>query len=185
MKKIFIPVILLVAVSFILSGCVVRTYRKTQERVDQNLGEGNRGYLMATTAEIEERDRPMTRTTQIVEVELSSPIKFDRKKKAPASGEVVVLEDQFDAESYIEDDLDIAAVAVDFQEYTVTKNDTLQKISEKFYGTTKRWPEIYQANQDILDGPDQIKPGQVLNIPTFSTVAVEEEGIFGPAENIK
>ena len=49
--------------------------------------------------------------------------------------------------------------------YTVQKNDTLQKISYKFYNTTKRWNEIYAANKDILKGPDKIYPGQVLKIP--------------------
>ena len=32
--------------TFMLSGCVVRTYRLTRDRVDQNLEGGNRGYLI-------------------------------------------------------------------------------------------------------------------------------------------
>ena len=49
--------------------------------------------------------------------------------------------------------------------YKVRKGDTLQKISQKFYGTTKKWPQLYKANQDRLKGPNRLFPGQVLVIP--------------------
>jgi nucleoid-associated protein YgaU len=49
--------------------------------------------------------------------------------------------------------------------YTAKKGDTLQKISRKFYGTTKRWPLLYKANKDRLKSPDKVYPGQVLLIP--------------------
>lgn len=178
MKKLFFTLILLVAVSVILSGCVVRTYRKTQDRVDQNLSEGNRGYLMNTTAQIPDQDRRMTRTTQVVEVEFYPAIKFDRKSKVQGPAGT----DQFDTEAdyYVEEDIDLVDVSVFMQEYTVQKNDTLQKISQKFYGTTRKWSDIYQANQDILKGPDQIKPGQVLRIPESSVSVIEEDNLIGP-----
>jgi len=63
------------------------------------------------------------------------------------------------------------------QKYTVGKNDTLQKISQKFYGTTKNWVKIYKANKDTLKTPDRVYPGQVLNIP--------EEGIKTQVEPLK
>ena len=59
----------------------------------------------------------------------------------------------------------VPEVAKKTRAYTVRKADTLQKISLQFYGTTKKWPLLYQANQDKLKGPDKIKPGQVLVIP--------------------
>ncbi len=49
--------------------------------------------------------------------------------------------------------------------YKTRKGDTLQKISRRFYGTTKKWPLIYKANRNKLKGPDKVYPGQVLNIP--------------------
>ena len=181
MKRMILSVILLVAVSVILSGCVVRTYRKTQDRVDQNLSEGNRGYLMDTNAQIPDKERSMTRTTQVVEVEFYPAIRFDRQSKAADQAEAVVSEDQFDevADYYVED-FDLVDLSVYTQEYTVQKNDTLQKISQKFYGTTRRWSDIYQANQDVLAGPDQIKPGQVLSIPESVVSIIEEESLIGP-----
>ena len=49
--------------------------------------------------------------------------------------------------------------------YKAKKGDTLQKISRRFYGTTKKWPLIYGANKNVLKGPDKVYPGQVLIIP--------------------
>lgn len=50
--------------------------------------------------------------------------------------------------------------------YVVAKGDTLQKISKKFYGTTKNWKKIYEANRKTLkDGPDQLTVGTKLIIP--------------------
>ena len=49
--------------------------------------------------------------------------------------------------------------------YVVQKGDTLQKISDKMYGTTKRWKEIYEANKAVLKSPDFITPGQENTIP--------------------
>lgn len=54
------------------------------------------------------------------------------------------------------------------QTYTVKKGDTLQKISRKFYGTTKKWAVIYKANRDKLKTPDSLYPGNVLIIPQIS-----------------
>lgn len=49
--------------------------------------------------------------------------------------------------------------------YKVRKGDTLQKISRKFYGTTKKWPLLYKTNKDKLKSADSLQPGQILIIP--------------------
>jgi len=49
--------------------------------------------------------------------------------------------------------------------YIVQKGDTLQIISKKFFGTTKKWKAIYNANRHILKSADRIRPGQKLVIP--------------------
>ena len=48
--------------------------------------------------------------------------------------------------------------------YTVQKGDTLQKISMKFFGTTKKWPKIFEDNKDKLKSHEKIYPGQVIKI---------------------
>jgi nucleoid-associated protein YgaU len=162
--------VFLFLLSFAASGCVVRTYKLTRERVDQDLISGNRGYLMGKAARIEEKERKKTRTTQVVEVELYPFIKFE---KAPKEKEKVVAPEEPGAgnRGYITESIapQIAApesvTAQSFEKYTVQKNDTLQKISKNFYGTTRKWKKIFEANKDMLKSPDKVYPGQVLNIP--------------------
>ncbi|MBM3243918.1 MAG: LysM peptidoglycan-binding domain-containing protein, partial [Candidatus Omnitrophica bacterium] len=70
--------------------------------------------------------------------------------------------------------------SVSFQKYKVEKNDTLQKISQKFYGTTRKWNKIFEANKELLKTPDRLYPGQVLMIPEESTISK-----VAPSEGIK
>ena len=54
---------------------------------------------------------------------------------------------------------------VKFITYKVKKGDTLQKISKKVYGTTKRWQKIFEFNKGTLKSPNKIYPGQKILIP--------------------
>lgn len=49
--------------------------------------------------------------------------------------------------------------------HVVRKGDTLSTIAEQVYGQTRRWADIYAANRDVLDDPDCIHAGQVLQLP--------------------
>jgi nucleoid-associated protein YgaU len=49
--------------------------------------------------------------------------------------------------------------------YEVVSGDTLGAISQKYYGKAGDYMKIFEANRDILDSPDLIKPGQNLRIP--------------------
>lgn len=48
--------------------------------------------------------------------------------------------------------------------YTVQSGDTLGRISQKFYGTSRRWKEIFALNQDLLATPAALRVGQRLKI---------------------
>ncbi|MFA4888984.1 MAG: LysM peptidoglycan-binding domain-containing protein [Candidatus Omnitrophota bacterium] len=178
---------------FLLSGCVVRSYELVKDRVDQDL-EGNRGFVAGEAPAEEPKDRKTTRTTYVTEVELHSPIKFEKGPKRIAA-EPIRLEEPLSAEpEYAGENLDDALIQGNrgyitrgnapeivepeaYEKYTVKKRDTLQKISKYFYGTTKDWVKIYSANKDKLKGPDKIYVGQVLNIPL--------KGLKDSQENLK
>lgn len=49
--------------------------------------------------------------------------------------------------------------------YTVQPGDSLWKIAEAHYGNGTKYQAIFEANRDILDNPDLIRPGQVLKLP--------------------
>ena len=166
-----------------LSGCVARTYNLTRDRVDQDISSssGNRGYILGQAPE--PKERATTRTTRVFEIELG------RAKKCPASypssapltpsmeEPAAAYEQETQNEKPTQDQ--------DFERYTAAKNDTLQKISKRFYGTTKRWMKIYEANKDVLRGPDKLYPGQILKIPSAPESKVETEKAVESKENLK
>lgn len=49
--------------------------------------------------------------------------------------------------------------------YTVQTGDTLIKISQTFYGTSKKWKQIYDANREVIHDPDMLQVGARLQIP--------------------
>ena len=49
--------------------------------------------------------------------------------------------------------------------YTVQRGDTLSKISLRYFGTTKRWKDIYNANKNKITNINQLKVGTQLTIP--------------------
>ena len=164
---------LFLAVAF-LSGCAVRHYVVAKERVDQDLTAGNQGYLAGKVpADLNAEERAAKRPTYVTEIELP----FLSKKKAPAAPQGGSVSAPAQAPQSAPAVEPAPAQPVRFETYTVQKGDTLEKISKKFYGTTKRWTAIYDANKDALKGPDKIHPGQTLNIPV--------EKLKEPAENLK
>jgi tetratricopeptide (TPR) repeat protein len=59
----------------------------------------------------------------------------------------------------------VAAESSRVRTYLVQKNDTLQSLALRFYGTRSAWEKIYQANRSGLPSKDQLKVGQQLVIP--------------------
>jgi nucleoid-associated protein YgaU len=49
--------------------------------------------------------------------------------------------------------------------HTVAEGESLTRISQRYYGTSNRWQEIYEANRDMLKGENVLRPGQRLKIP--------------------
>lgn len=176
-KKALALYLLAVSGALILSGCVVRTYPLTRDRIDQDLYSGNRGYLMGQAPSAEEKERRATRTTQIVEVELGSPLRFERRSSAKSMEELEASKPEVNTEEKSEvwgnqgyttqsvsPEINEAAPE-NIEKYTVQKGDTLQKISQKLYGTTKKWTKIFDLNKETLKAPNKIYPGQVINVP--------------------
>lgn len=49
--------------------------------------------------------------------------------------------------------------------YTVRRGDTLSGMAQRFYNNAARWEEIYAQNMDVLESPDDLREGMVLEIP--------------------
>jgi nucleoid-associated protein YgaU len=49
--------------------------------------------------------------------------------------------------------------------YVVQSGDTLSKISREYYGDPSQFTKIFNANRNILEDPNTLRPGQELVIP--------------------
>ncbi len=49
--------------------------------------------------------------------------------------------------------------------HVVQEGDSLTRISVRYYGTSARWQDIYDANREVLKGENALRPGQRLKIP--------------------
>ncbi len=80
--------------------------------------------------------------------------------------DINVFDGEIDSEEANEEDPEEGVLSGGGEkDYVVGKNDTLQKISDKFYGTTRKWKKIYDANSKIMKSPDKVYPGMKLKIP--------------------
>ena len=175
--------IVVFAVMFTSAGCGIRSrfYAVDRPRVDQ-ANMGNAGYIGGEKKDGSSIAERSTRRIYVFE--------FDKKKKPEVPKEASkttdvslpkVTEPAKTSERgitlpYIGDD-EPAVNAVSAKEasgavagmpYTVVKDDTLQKIAKKVYGSYGKWTKIYDANKDKIKNPNFVKPGTVIMIPSIN-----------------
>ena len=66
--------------------------------------------------------------------------------------------------------------------HKVKSNDSLFKISRKYYGDKAEWHKLYEANKDNMSGPDALYVGQELLIPDNVDVKKETLGFKTSSE---
>lgn len=49
--------------------------------------------------------------------------------------------------------------------YTIESGDTLWGIAAKFLGNGAKYPDIFEANREVIEDPDKIFVGQKIRIP--------------------
>ncbi len=154
-----------------LCGCLIRTYTIQKPRRDLEI-EGNRGYIYGEPKEPPPQLKK-TRKITVFEIELGPhlPREMKEKKEIEAEKKVEISEEEILKEEIPEEveekeiKLPQETPTKEYRIYTIKKNDTLQKISKKFYGTTRKWPLIYEENKDVIKDPDKIYPGLKIKIP--------------------
>ena len=160
-------------------GCLTRAYTLEKPRVDLEIS-GNRGYLQGTPRADDRSPASRlssTRKITVVEIELGKHPKEEEAeskahlKEASAIDQDTSFLDEVifqEPDTSFDDDVQEEEFPEEKEEYKLykaQKGDTLQKVSYKFYKTTRRWNKIYKANKDILKSPDKLYPGQVIKIP--------------------
>lgn len=58
-----------------------------------------------------------------------------------------------------------APAAPEVQYYTIEKGDTLYAVAKEFYGDGMKYPQIFEANREVIEDADKIYPGQKIRIP--------------------
>ena len=144
--------------------------------------EGNAGYIGGTPPS-GAKDRAgvkTTRKTYVLEVETAAARRHREEAEAllaeaESVAQRVRSEESYQGTSYGESYGERKAVRSlpeveaikpqGYTDYTVAKNDTLQKISLKFYNTNHKWKKIFDANRNVIKEPSRIKPGMIIRIP--------------------
>ncbi len=163
----------------------MRPYIEVKDRVDQGMEEGNAGFL-AGTPQPEDRSE-IRKTRKIYVLEVSKDAKTETEENIIVKSDDAIMDESdsqdegfgYESEETLEimdlgdeaSDEDVnmdgsVAASSSVVEYTIQKDDTLQKISKKFYNSFSKWSKIYELNKDVIDDPDRIKPGTVIQIPT-------------------
>ena len=196
---------MMVVAALSASGCARMSTKIVEKpRVDQELGGtgsegGNQGYLMGKAPDA----GPRKKTRQMLQTDIELPTKDEinpwrKGAKAPEQAQTaqapVPQLVQPPAPSPAWED-SVESREQDWKEpapahgkdwsgttYTVQKGDTLQKISSKFYGSTKPWREIFEANQASMKSPNHIYPGQKLVIPPREEVEEEARSQKGSSQ---
>ena len=157
----------------LLSGCLTRTYTVVKDRVDQDVP-GNQGFISGgVPADYQQAPKKFTtRKTRVIEVEFGKPLEIGEAAPAPKTEgapeqaePLEVTDSPLESESALSETAQSKELPEIPETYVVQKNDTLQKIAQHFYGTTKKWIKIFEANKEKLKTPDRIRPGQVIKIP--------------------
>jgi len=193
-KNILSGTFILILSLMVVSGCKtteglkVRGYVEDKERVDQKM-DGNAGYLSGTPIPEDRSAYKESRRIYVLEVtkeaDKASVDEMNINLDEPRSKEVP--EDNFSSSSYpitqrktnpvqarrIQipslDDVELnevnKATIIEYVDYTVEKDDTLQKIAKKFYDSYSNWTKIYEVNKSIIKDPNFLKPGIVIKIP--------------------
>lgn len=176
----------------VVSGCAskavsvkdvtVKGYIQDRQRVDQDVN-GNAGYLQGNAPAPEETKK----TRKVYVVEVTKNPKIDTAKPttpAPAAQNNVMEESRQQTQKVqtqparinvpdLKDQVKVqeptalteSVQSGEIKEYVVEKDDTLQKISKKFYDSYSKWPQIYEANKDVIKDPNRLSPGIKIIIP--------------------
>ena len=172
-------------------GITTRAYVADKERIDQNM-EGNFGYVAGTPKPVDRSLYKKTRKVYVMEFTKEQPADEDvdttttgtsstdssasdyqagKEAATPeAHGRTIDLpsfggEERASREHAVDVGDEKSTSVAEGTEYTVEKDDTLQKISKKFYNTYSKWPKIYEANKNVIANPNRIKSGIKLVIP--------------------
>jgi nucleoid-associated protein YgaU len=130
-----------------------------------------RVYILEITKPLSEGkvkkiEEEVSTTTSNINVKMAEPSVEPQESVSRGSNKIVIPPIE-DSEPAMEEQ-DAQKITIGPTEaitYTVQKDDTLQKIAKKYYGSYGEWLKIYNANKEKIKNPNLLKPGTVITIP--------------------
>ena len=89
----------------------------------------------------------------------------DLRRQVNNSGQGDIQTYREEKKSSPEKKSDEMKITGDFKEYTVKSGDNLSRISKRFYGSSRYYKVIYNANKDQMKSESALKVGMKLKIP--------------------
>ena len=85
---------------------------------------------------------------------------------AEAMEKAVLMAGNLKGVSEVRADSVSAPAAVEKVEYyEIVSGDTLSALAKKYYGDASKYPQIFEANREVIKDPDLIFVGQKIRIP--------------------
>ncbi len=159
---------------FAFSGCVGgKAYLIDKERVDQDIpGVSRESDNRAKTrkvlvVEFAGKDKNASVPQVVTTTSTSETSDGSSRVVRESKDTVIVHESNFTFPKMTSETLTQKSdgATVGTETYVVQKDDTLQKISKKFYGSFNQWMRIYDMNRDVIKNPNALKSGVTLKIP--------------------
>ena len=153
-------------------GLETRTYVMTKERVGLDQTNGNGGCVVGKCPPA---PAPKETTRKVYVLEITKPVPESEVQKIEQNAANAIVETTPPVSTVPIAQPEVVAPVtaaqnggnMQAQTYTVQKDDTLQKISKKVFGSYGKWYKIYEANKDKIKNPNFVKPGTVLTIPVL------------------
>jgi nucleoid-associated protein YgaU len=131
-------------------------------RVDEEVARQRREQLAARQQEAEEARKRAEES----ERQRLAALEQAKNQAAQAARQAEIAKAAAEAAQQDRERIAAQAKAAEPRIYIVKDDDYLSKIAKEVYGDAHRWPEIYEANKDVIGAnPNIIHGGQKLRIP--------------------
>ncbi len=117
-----------------------------------------------------EKDNPGIDNLQIDVKDGVAQIKGKAKEPSAVEKAILMVGNVFGISEVRADEIEAPAQTEEVQYYEIVKGDSLWKIASKFYGDGNKYPQIFEANKEVIKSADLIFPGQKIRIPMDSNV---------------
>ncbi len=112
-----------------------------------------------------EEDNPGINNLEIEVKDGVATIKGDTDDPSALEKVILMAGNAMGIEEVHADEVTAPEQTVEVQYYEIKKGDSLWKIAAKFYGNGSKYPQIFDANKEVIKDPDLIFPGQMIRIP--------------------